>query len=133
MLQTAFGCQRSADRGPVFSVLWHIEIQIREKRFDHAANCLALREIRQRTDQDEILHIRALRDQCRGLTDRFNDHVHDSCRLIFAACSGGCFTEIGSCDLQIQPRQWFLGDIADAQIDVSDLSAQRKLLDFVNV
>ena len=133
MLQTAFFCQGSTDRGSVFSVLWYIEIQIREKCFDHAANCLALREIRQRTDQDEILHIRALRDQCRCLTDRFNDHVHDSCRLIFAACSGGCFAEIGSRHFQIQPRQWFLGDIADAQIDVSDLSAQRKLLDLVNV
>lgn len=97
------------------------------------ADCFTLWEIRQRTDENEILHIRALRDQCRGLTNRFNDHVHDSGCLILTGRSGGCLAEIGSCDLQIQPRQWFLGDIADAQIDVSDLSAQRKLLNLVDV
>lgn len=60
MLQAAFFCQRSSDRSPVLSIFWHIEFEIREQCFDHAADCFAFREVCQRSDQDEILHIRPL-------------------------------------------------------------------------
>ena len=59
--------------------------------------------------------------------------MHDPRRLVFTSRSGGSLPEVGRGNFQVQSRKRLLGNVADTEVDMADLSVERQFLDLIDI